>query len=113
MPDTETPNDSRETLSDREFKELKDLAFQMGEATGHALAARFAAYETSIGELLARLDMHQKQLDHIDCMLHEVHQFIEEHKPALGRALAFLDPGKSMRDYLRSRPKAAKSNERT
>lgn len=98
MPDTETPNDNRETLSDREF------------AIHELTAARLAGVETSIGEVMARLDMQLKQLDHLDGMLHEVHQFIEEHKPALGRALSFLDPGRSMRDYLKHRPKAAKGN---
>lgn len=39
-------------------------------------------------ELLERF---ARQLDHLDLMLHEVHQFITEHKPALDKALMFLD----------------------
>lgn len=50
-----------------------------------------------------------RQLDHLDCMLHEVTQFLDEHKPALNRALGFLDAGRGMRDYLKNRPKAGKS----
>ena len=99
MPDTETPNDSRETLS-YIYESLERLHMKMDP--------RLASIETSIGEVMARLDIQLKQLDHLDGMLHEVHQFIEEHKPALGRALGFLDPGRSMRDYLKHRPKAGK-----
>jgi hypothetical protein len=44
-----------------------------------------------------------KQLDHLDLMVHEVHQFIEEHKPALAKGLALLDPGSSVRKYWRQR----------
>ena len=86
MPDTETPNDNRETLS--YMSDLLDKSY------------------IKIDRMAHQLDMQQKQLDHLDEMLHEVHQFIEEHKPALGRALGFLDPGRSMRDYLKHRPKA-------
>ena len=93
MPDTETPNDNRETLSDREF--LHEIAERISGPVNAILA-----------ELRAEQEITRKQLDHIDTMLHEVHQFIEEHKPALGRALSFLDPGRSMRDYLKHRPKA-------
>ena len=35
-----------------------------------------------------------RQLDHLDVMLHEVTQFLDEHKPALNRALGFLDAGR-------------------
>jgi hypothetical protein len=44
-----------------------------------------------------------KQLDHLDGMIHEVHQFITEHKPALAKALALLDPGQSVRKYWKTR----------
>ena len=48
----------------------------------------------------------RKQLDHVDSMIHELVQFVDEHRPALSRALAFLEPGKGIRDYLKNRPKA-------
>ena len=50
-----------------------------------------------------------RQLDHLDCMLHEVTQFLDEHKPALNRALGFLDAGASMRAYLKNRPKGGRT----
>jgi hypothetical protein len=52
-----------------------------------------------------------RQLDHLDCMLHEVCQFLDEHKPALNRALGMLDAGRSMRAYLAGRPKAGRKPE--
>lgn len=62
--------------------------------------------EALAGRVEAVLAMHShqfsvqaKQLDHLDTMVHEVHQFIEEHRPALAKALAFLSPGRSVRDY--------------
>jgi hypothetical protein len=46
-----------------------------------------------------------RRIDHLDGMVHEVHQFICENKPHLEKALRFLDPAASMRDYLRKRPR--------
>jgi hypothetical protein len=89
MPHTQTPNDQTETLSDREF--LEGMAGRIEQAI-----------------LLAeiRYEDARKQLDHLDDMTHQVLQFIEEHRPALNRALAFMEPGKGIRDYLKNRPKA-------
>jgi hypothetical protein len=36
----------------------------------------------------------QKQLDHIDEMLHGLVQLVAEHRPAIDRALGFLEVGK-------------------
>jgi hypothetical protein len=47
----------------------------------------------------------RKQLDHLDVMLHQVIQFIEENRPALEHATALLDPGQGMRQFLRKRPR--------
>ena len=46
-----------------------------------------------------------KQLDHLDTQLHELRQFIDEHKPALDKAMQVLDNPVSK--YLAAR-KAAK-----
>ena len=94
----ETPNDEAKTLSDRAF--LEGLARQVSGIVGLVDGLSQDAQVT-----LGLLEMHAKQLDHIDTMVHEVHQFIEEHRPALNRALNFLDAGKSMRGYLAGRPR--------
>ncbi len=83
MPQEETLNHEPLTPNDREFL--------------HQLAYKIDYLST---EISARLDMHGKQLDHIDVMVHEIHQFIGEHKPALTKALTLLDPGRPMRDWL-------------
>lgn len=88
-------------------------------AAGAALCRRAAAWymlpvvtvETPNDDLLTLSDRELaericRQLDHLDAMLHEVTQFLDEHKPALNRALGFLDAGRSMRGYLAGRPRA-------
>jgi len=42
-------------------------------------------------ETPADLETIRKQLDHLDGMIHEIHQFIHENKPHLERALTVLD----------------------
>ena len=96
----ETPNDELETLSDRQF--LEGLAKQVSGIAGLLDGLSQDAQVT-----LGLLEMHAKELDHIDTMVHEIHQFIEEHRPALNRALGFLDAGKSWRDYLKHRRETA------
>jgi DNA repair ATPase RecN len=54
-------------------------------------------------EMAAQLEVQARQLDHLDGMVHEIHQFIAEHKPALNKALALMDPGTSVRKYFKSR----------
>ena len=71
------------TLSDREF--LLRLAQQT---------------ENLYTELSGRLDQQLRQLDHIDVQIHEVHQFIEEHKPSLARAVGLLDTGAKFQGFL-------------
>lgn len=88
MPPEETLNHEPLTANDRDF------VLELARKT-----------ENLYEELSGRLDMHLKQLDHIDGMVHEIHQFITEHKPALTKALTLLDPGRSMRDYLGRRRK--------
>jgi hypothetical protein len=61
----------------------------------------------------ARLEKIEKQLDHLDGMVHEIHQFIHDNKGHLEKALRFLDPAASMRDYLRNRPKPEARRGRT
>ena len=89
----ETPNDELETLSDREF--IRRMAEAITEGLADVLA-----------DIHVEQDTTRKQLDHIDAMLHEMTQFLDEHKPALNRALGFLDAGRSMRGYLAGRPRA-------
>jgi ABC-type transporter Mla subunit MlaD len=60
--------------------------------------------ETSAETLDGRLARIERQLDHLDGMLHDVHQFITETRPHLDKALRFLDPAASMRDYMKHRP---------
>ena len=86
-PEVSTVNNDTPILSDREF--LEELA---GYVEGLAI---------QMDGLAADADTTRKQLDHLDYMLHEVWQFIEEHKPALARALAFMEPGQTIRDYFK------------
>jgi hypothetical protein len=54
-------------------------------------------------ELLERV---ARQLDHLDAILHEHSQLLAEVRPLLPhipRALALLDPGRSMRGYFAKR----------
>lgn len=91
-PQVSTLNDDPPILSDREF--LEGLA---GQISGIAGAVDGLTNDLDLIKL--QHDIQAKQLDHLDGMVHEVHQFIEEHRPALAKALAFLSPGASIRDY--------------
>jgi ABC-type transporter Mla subunit MlaD len=75
-----------------------------------AVMARLASVQNYLTNILdnqadddKRLDMFAKQLDHLDGMTHEVHQFITENKAALAKGLALLDPGQSVRKYWKTR----------
>jgi len=71
-------------------------------------------HDNTGSDLLSAPDMIVKQLDHLDTMLHElaqtvslqgtqlgeIHAFIQEHRPALAKALSLLDPGKGVRSFL-------------
>lgn len=58
-----------------------------------------------------RLDLADKQLAHLDEQLHEIRQFIDEHKPALDKVLRFADPGRSVRDYMAGRVRPGRRGE--
>lgn len=75
MPAPETPGKTDETLSDAE------LAGQLG------------------ADIMARLELHQKQLDHIDTMVHELVQFVDEHRPLLARFTRWAAAGKGWRAW--------------
>jgi len=76
MPETETVNEDRETLSDDQFRrQVMDSLLVLNESVGFLIGAR---------------DIDRKQLDHVDTMTHEILQFIEANRPALARATALL-----------------------
>ena len=58
-----------------------------------------------------RFDFLDKQLGHIDEQLHEIRQFIDEHRPALEKVLRFADPGRSVRDYMAGRVRPGRRGE--
>ena len=64
---------------------------------------RLRSIQNYLTQVLDAQAVQAKQLDHLDGMLHEVHQFIAEHKPALAKALSLLDPGQSVRKYWKAR----------
>jgi hypothetical protein len=79
VTDIKTAGNELETLSDRDF--LVQLA-------------------DAIDKILICLDRHgqdleriSQQADHIDVQVHEIGQFIEEHRPALARGLALMSAG--------------------
>lgn len=51
-------------------------------------------------DISARLDAIEAMLAHLQDHVHEVARFIDEHKPALARGLALLDPGNGVRRFL-------------
>lgn len=65
------------------------------------------------GETLSDITEHQavmKTLDHLDSQLHDLDrkmagilEFIAEHRPALARGLALMDPGAKVRSMLPGR----------
>ena len=71
-----TDNETGMDLTDRDF--LLQLAVRI---------------ENMIGSLSDRLELVQRQADHIDEQVHEIGQFIDEHRPALARGLALMGGG--------------------
>ena len=53
-------------------------------------------------ELLDRL---ARQVDHLDVMVHEIHQFITVNAPHLERLLPLMDPGAKIRALMGLKPK--------
>ena len=89
MPETETSNSGTETLSDREF--MVRLSQQV-EDIGNELSAFHAGW-------LITSDTDRKRLDHLDVQVHEILQFIEEHRPALARATALLGKARTWKGW--------------
>lgn len=56
--------------------------------------------------LIARIDALGKRIDHVNAGVHQVQQFIDEHRPALARALSLMDPGAGLRELPRHQAKA-------
>jgi ABC-type transporter Mla subunit MlaD len=52
-----------------------------------------ASVEALIEGLSDRVSLLQQQADHIDSQVHEIRQFIDEHRPALARGLALVNAG--------------------
>jgi hypothetical protein len=76
VTDIKTGGNDVETMSDRDF--LLMLANSI---------------TNMIESLSDRLELVQRQADHIDVQVHEISQFIEEHRPALARGLALMSAG--------------------
>jgi hypothetical protein len=79
VTDIKTAGNPQETLSDRDF--LVQLADRI---------------ESTLAFIGARLDAVEKQADHIDVQVHEIGQFIDEHRPALARGLALMSAGSKL-----------------
>jgi ABC-type transporter Mla subunit MlaD len=58
------------------------------------------SFTESFPELAARLDHLDDMLHRIDQRTAAVSEFIEEHKPALARGLALVDPGAKLRKMM-------------
>jgi ABC-type transporter Mla subunit MlaD len=85
-------------------KTLTEPPETLGNQTEYEnVMARLRSISNYLTQVLDAQAVQAKQLDHLDGMLHEVHQFIDEHKPALNKALSLLDPGSSVRKYLKAR----------
>lgn len=84
MGTTETAGNHWETASDIAFNETEGEAFRL-------------AVLQAIADRLALID---KQLIHIDAQVHELTRFVDEHKPALARAMALLHPGAGILKYM-------------
>ena len=76
VDDIETAGNGAETLSDADF--LRELAVRV---------------EAMLDIMSGKLDAVQRQADHIDAQVHEIGQFIDEHRPALARGLALMSAG--------------------
>lgn len=85
VTETKTAGNQGETLSDRDF----------------ALSMATMVENMLIG-VSDRLDLVQKQADHIDAQVHEIGQFIEEHRPALARGLALMSAGSRLGAWRKS-----------
>jgi ABC-type transporter Mla subunit MlaD len=85
-------------------KTLTEPSETLGNQTEYyAVMERLRSIQNYLTQVLDAQAVQAKQLDHLDGMLHEVHQFIAEHKPALAKALSLLDPGQSVRKYWKAR----------
>jgi ABC-type transporter Mla subunit MlaD len=102
-PKEKTLPDPAETLSNQtEFNAVMERLRSIQDYLTNVLDNQ--ADDRKLMEALAdRLEVQAKQLDHLDQMQHEVSQFVDEHKPALNKALALLDPGTSVRKYFKAR----------
>lgn len=69
------------------------------------LAARLDHLDTTVHEVLRQVGVQQARTDDIHDGLAEVVAFIDKHREPLEKALRFLDPGRSMRDYIKGRPR--------
>lgn len=79
MPPRKTPGEVQETLSDEQLADL--------------VAAKLAA------EVTAALELHRKQLDHIDEMVHGLVAFIDQYRPLLERFAKWTGAGRGWRAW--------------
>jgi hypothetical protein len=82
VTDIKTAGNDVETLSDRDF------LVQLAEGIDKILICL-----EGHGQDLERIS---QQADHLDVQVHEISQFIEEHRPALARGLALMSAGSKL-----------------
>lgn len=70
-------------------------------------AELLGALSAQIESLINEVETNTKRLDHFDEILHLIDQrsteilaFIDEHKPALARGMALMDPGAKLRTMM-------------
>lgn len=83
MPARETAGKAQETVSDQDL--IRQLSDEMATAVATAMAAE--------------LELHRKQLDHIDEMLHGLVAFVDQHRPLLDRFAKWSAAGKGWRAW--------------
>jgi hypothetical protein len=64
----------------------------------------------TVGRIDGALATHGVQIDHLDSLLHEIHQALQplrDHPEAVAKGLSLLDPGAGVRKYFgKGKPKA-------
>jgi hypothetical protein len=62
----------------------------------------------SIGRIDGALAAHDVKIDHLDALIHEIHQALQplrDHPEAVAKGLSLLDPGAGVRKFLGAKGK--------